>query len=210
MVISAAKRHKEKAERFNYADYLAWPDGERWEIIEGVAYNMSPAPGTAHQAVSFALSGVLHRVLQGKRCRAFAAPFDVRLAENRDGEDEHIATVVQPDIVVICDEEKLDRRGCLGAPDVAVEILSPATSYKDQTEKLHVYEKYGIQEYWIINPEARYAMVYRLEGRQYGKPKYLAEKDILESRAVKGLSFILSEIWPPSADYADHTDSKTL
>jgi len=186
---------KELDKRFNYADYLTWPDDERWEIIEGVAYDMSPAPSTEHQGISFRLSGILYDFLKDKECEAFAAPFDVRLAAGKDEADEEIQTVVQPDLAVICDQSRLDKRGCLGAPDITVEILSPATSYKDQTEKLLLYEKHGVKEYWIFNPDAKYVMIYRLEGVKYGKPEYLTESDTLESKTLRGLKIELSDVW---------------
>jgi Uma2 family endonuclease len=137
----------------------------------------------------------LYNFLRDKQCSAFAAPFDVRLAERKDEEDVKIETVVQPDIVVVCDQNKLDKQGCLGAPDIAVEIISTSTSYKDQTEKLRLYERHGVREYWIVNPDAKYIMVYRLEGVKYGKPEYLTESDILESKALEGLKIDLSDVW---------------
>lgn len=191
----AKKLNKKSDEKLRYANYLSWPDDERWEIIEGVAYDMSPAPSTEHQGISFKLSGILYAFLKDKKRKAFAAPFDVRLAETKDEPDEEIKTVVQPDIVVVCDQDKLDKRGCLGAPDITIEILSPSTSYKDQTEKLLLYEKHGIKEYWIVNPDAKYVMIYRFEGVKYGKPEYLTENDILESRVLEGLKIDLSEVW---------------
>ena len=186
---------KESDRKLNYADYLTWPDDERWEIIEGVAYDMSPAPSTEHQRISFRLSGILYNLLEGKQCSAFAAPFDVRLADRKAEADEEIETVVQPDIVVVCDQKKLDKRGCLGAPDIAVEIISASTSYKDQTQKLRLYGRHGVREYWIVNPDARYIMVYRPEGATYGKPEYLTENEILESKALEGLRIDLSQVW---------------
>ena len=181
--------------KFNYADYLNWPDDERWEIIEGEAYDMSPAPSREHQGISFRLTGMLYEFLKDKQCEAFAAPFDVRFAEGSEDADERIETVVQPDLAVICDKSKLDKRGCLGAPDITVEILSPSTSYKDQTQKLLLYEKHGVEEYWIFNPDAKYAMIYHLQGVKYGKPDYLTEHDTLESKVLKGLKIALSEVW---------------
>jgi len=195
MTPSAKKLNKKSDEKFSYADYLSWPDDERWEIIEGEPYDMTPAPSTKHQGISFNLSGILYNFLKDKECKAFAAPFDVRLPEAQDKSDKEIKTVVQPDIVVVCDQDKLDERGCLGAPDITVEILSPTTSYKDQTEKLLLYEKHGIKEYWIVNPDARYVMIYRLEGVKYGKPEYLTENDIIESRVLEGLKIDLRELW---------------
>ena len=181
--------------KFTYADYLTWPENERWEIIEGVTYDMSPAPSTEHQSVSFNLSGILYSFLKDKPCQAFTAPFDVRFAANQEKSDEEIETVVQPDLVVICDQSKLDKRGCLGTPDITVEILSPATSYKDQTEKLLLYEKRSVKEYWIFNPDAKYALVYCLEGSRYGKPAYLVENETLESKVLEGLKIDLAEVW---------------
>ncbi len=191
-----AKKLDEKLDKkFSYADYLSWPDDERWEIIKGVAYDMSPAPAREHQRVSAIIFAKIYNFLSNKKCEVYFAPFDVRLGETKDEADEEIETVVQPDIVVICDQNKLDKRGCLGAPDITVEILSPSTSYKDQTEKLLLYEKHGVKEYWIVNPDAKYAMIYCLEGVKYGKPEYLTENDILESRALEGLKINLSEVW---------------
>lgn len=186
---------KKLDKKFNYADYLTWPDDERWEIIEGVPYDMSPAPAREHQRISAIIFAKIYNFLAGKKCEAYFAPFDVRLVESKDEADEKIETVVQPDIVVICDQNKLDKQGCLGAPDIAVEIISPSTSYKDQTEKLRLYERYGVREYWIVNPDAKYIMVYRLEGVKYDKPEYLNKSDILESRALEGLKIDLSEVW---------------
>ena len=191
----AKKLKKKSDEKFNYADYLTWPDDERWEIIEGVAYNMSPSPVREHQRVSAIIFAKIYNFLSGRECEVYFAPFDVRLAESKDDADEEIETVVQPDIVVICDQNKLDKRGCLGAPDITVEILSPSTSYKDQTEKLLLYEKHDVKEYWIVNPDAKYVMIYRLEGVKYGKPEYLTENDTIESRALDGLKIDLSEVW---------------
>jgi len=181
--------------KFNYADYLNWADDERWEIIEGVPYNMSPAPAREHQRVSAIIFVKIYNFLSGKECEVYFAPFDVRLAETKNAADEAIETVVQPDIVVICDQNKLDKRGCLGSPDIMVEILSPATSYKDQTEKLLLYEKHGVKEYWIVNPDAKYVMMYCLDAEKYAKPEYLTKNDILESKVLEGFKIDLSEVW---------------
>ena len=186
---------KKLNEKFNYADYLSWPDDERWEIIEGVAYDMPPAPAREHQRMSAFIFAKIYNFSSGKKCEVYFAPFDVRLAKTKDEADEEIETVVQPDIVVICDQNKLDKRGCLGAPDITVEILSPSTSYKDQTEKLLLYEKCGVKEYWIFNPDAKYVLLYRLKGSEYGKPEYLIKNDILESNVLEGLKIDFSEVW---------------
>jgi len=106
-----------------------------------------------------------------------------------------IETVVQPDIVVVCDNKKIDKKGCLGAPDIVVEILSPSTGYKDETSKLALYEKYGVREYWIVNPDAEYIMIYRLKDNKYEKPEYLKKDDILSSIVLEGLTIKLKDIF---------------
>lgn len=186
---------KNLQQKFSYADYLNWPEGERFELINGVAYDMSPAPGTGHQAVSGELFGIIWQFLKNKKCRAFSAPFDVRLPEMKETTDTETFTVVQPDITVICDENKIDERGCKGAPDVVIEILSQSTAYRDETDKLLLYEKHGVKEYWIVNPDAKYIMIYRNNEKKFGKPEYLHDDDILESRVLTGLSFKLTDIW---------------
>ena len=148
--------------KWTYADYLAWPDDERWEIIDGEAYNMSPAPSRLHQEISGKLFGSFYEYLKGKKCKLYAAPFDVRLPDLAGLTDEKIETVVQPDIVIICDRTKLDERGCIGAPDIVVEILSPATSGYDLKVKYQLYQQHGVKEYWIIHPAEQTLLVYKL------------------------------------------------
>ena len=170
---------REQTGGFTYADYLTWPEEERWELIEGVAWSMSPAPGRSHQRILLSLARLIAASTDSGPCETYVAPFDVRLAEDQgagpttDHADDAITTVVQPDISVFCRPEFLDEAGAKGAPDLVVEILSPSTSYKDQTHKLALYERHGVQEYWIVNAEARWVMVYRLgTDRRYGKPDY--------------------------------------
>ena len=195
---------KKPDEKFTYADYLKWPGEERWEIIQGEAFDMSPAPGTTHQAVSMSLSNKIYNYLNEKSCKVFAAPFDVRLVEFNQQFDDEVETVVQPDISVICDESKIDERGCVGAPDIVIEILSPSTAYKDESKKLRLYEKHGVKEYWIVNPDAKYIMIYRYEGAGYNKPEYYKDKDIIKSRVLKGLEIPLNEIF----QYRESNDSE--
>lgn len=126
--------------KYSYKDYLNWPEGERWELIVGVPYSMSPAPTPRHQKVSMVLAGEIYAYLKGKKGQFFAAPFDVRLAAN-DKLDEFVDSVVQPDLLVICDESKIDERGCAGAPDMTIEILSESTAGKDLHDKKDLYER---------------------------------------------------------------------
>jgi len=181
--------------RYSYADYLNWPEDERWEIIEGVPYDMSPAPNTEHQSISMKLSIEIGNFLKGKRYQIFAAPFDVRFAKKDEISDNETYTVVQPDLLVVCDKKKLDKKGCVGAPDIAVEILSPATAYKDETEKLKLYEKQGVREYWIVNPKAQYMMIYRLNEDRFDKPDYYHKEDVVNSKVLEGFSLKLPDIW---------------
>lgn len=162
---------------YTYKDYLEWPDGERWELIEGRAYNMTPAPSRSHQKISVALVKEISQYLEGKKCEVYHAPFDIRLPEG-DEEDGEIRTVVQPDIVVICDPSKLDEKGCKGSPDLVMEILSPSTASKDYITKLSLYEKNQVREYWIIHPIDKIVMVYRLsENGKYGRAEVYSEAD---------------------------------
>jgi Uma2 family endonuclease len=151
----------EDARAFTYGDYLTWPDDERWEIIDGVAYCMSPAPTPRHQQQLVEVTRQFANHLSGSPCRVYVAPFDVRLPD-ADEPDDAVTTVVQPDLAVVCDAARIDARGCRGAPDLVLEILSPSTSAKDQSEKLDLYERHGVREYWIVDPGAGLVRVYTL------------------------------------------------
>lgn len=148
--------------RYTYRHYLTWPEGERWELIDGLAWAMSPAPTSIHQAICGYLHGTLFAYLQDKPCKVFCAPFDVLFPLGGEA-DEDVATVVQPDILVYCDRSKITRRGGRGAPDLLVEILSPSTSKKDLHEKFDLYERGGVREYWIVDPGNRSIQVFHRE-----------------------------------------------
>lgn len=133
---------KDAAERFSYRDYLSWQDpAERWELIDGVAYDMSPAPLRIHQDILGELYAEIKKFLKDKPCRVYVAPFDVRLPRNADDRDEQIDTVVQPDITVVCDPSKLDERGMKGAPDLVVEVFSLSTAKKRLQRKIQHLRK---------------------------------------------------------------------
>jgi Uma2 family endonuclease len=146
---------------YTYADYKTWPDEERWELIEGRAWAMSPAPSLGHQDILGKLYMSFGSFLKGKPCKVFLAPFDVLLPAGEEVDDE-IETVVQPDLAVYCDKSRLTRAGAKGAPDIAAEILSPSTSRKDQREKFDLYQRHGVREYWVIDPLGAWLCVYRL------------------------------------------------
>lgn len=146
---------------YTYADYMRWKFQERVELIKGRLFRMSPAPNTEHQTISQHINFRLLQYFHQKTCKVFAAPFDVRLPVSRKkGQD---TTVVQPDLCVVCDAGKLDERGCVGAPDLIVEILSPGNSTKEMREKFRVYEEAGVREYWLVNPGDKTVLVYVLD-----------------------------------------------
>jgi len=156
-------------EYHTYSDYLNWPDDVRYELINGEAFLMSPAPDLSHQDVAGEIYFQIRLALQGKSCRAFMAPVDVRLPKQQEA-DERIDTVVRPDVLVVCDSSKLDKRGVRGAPDWIVEVLSPSTAGHDQIKKRQVYEQHGVREYWLVHAIDRVLTIYRLENNEYGKP----------------------------------------
>ncbi|HCM28456.1 MAG: hypothetical protein A2Z99_12830 [Treponema sp. GWB1_62_6] len=155
--------------RFTYKDYRNWPEDERWELINGAAWVMSPAPRRTHQTLALQLANQLANFFAGKPCRPHIAPVDVFLPEGDETLDE-TDIVVQPDIFVVCDKSKLIEEGVRGAPDFVIEILSPSTALKDQSEKRMLYEKYGVREYWIVNPNTMETFVYILRDGKYGLP----------------------------------------
>lgn len=161
-----------------YADYLAWPEGVRYELIDGIAYAMAPAPLRVHQELLLELASQTRNALEGRPCRPFIAPFDVRLPR-ADEADRDIDTVVQPDLVVVCDRAKLDERGCRGAPDWVVEILSPSTAGHDLIVKRRLYERVGVREYWLVHPVDRVVTVYRLHDDGFGAPDIYELKETL-------------------------------
>lgn len=173
--------------KYTYKDYLGWPEEERWEIIEGIAYDMSPAPSPAHQLILGELYLIFRTYFKDKKCTVFLAPFDVRLPESGEM-DEDIETVVQPDLSVICDKTRIDRRGAKGAPDLIIEITSPGTAGKDMKRKLSLYEKHGVKEYWIIHTWEKVLELFTLDNRgNYGKPDFYTIEDKVAVKLFPGL-----------------------
>ncbi|PKL77084.1 MAG: Uma2 family endonuclease [Candidatus Melainabacteria bacterium HGW-Melainabacteria-1] len=191
----------QKPGTWTYQDYLGWPDSERWELLEGVAYAldqgsgfrpdaplaMSPAPARRHQEIAAALTARLWLYFQGRSCRVYPAPFDVRLSQD---------TVVQPDLSVICDADKLDARGCQGAPDWIIEIVSPASVQLDYIRKFSLYEQFGVREYWIVHPidETVMTLVLGPEGL-YGRPRIAAAPERLSPACFPDCYLDLSEMF---------------
>jgi Uma2 family endonuclease len=181
-------------EKFTYGDYLKWPDEERWELINGVAYDMSPAPSRRHQEIVGELYRQISNYLLDKPCEVYIAPFDVRLPKF-DEADEEIETVIQPDIIVVCDINKLDDRGCRGAPDIIIEVISPQTAKKDLITKHYLYERHKIKQYWIFDPEQEDAVIFKLKNNIYREPKEYKKEDKVKVDIFKDLEIDLNTIF---------------
>jgi len=177
---------KEK-ERFTYQDYLTWPDDERWELIEGIPYNMTPAPTLRHQRIIGRFHTMIDIALEGKSCVPFTAPADVVFSES---------DVVQPDLFVVCDRSKTTGANLQGAPDLVIEALSPSTTKKDQREKKQLYERYGVREYIIVDPEGQFVNRFFLgEDGQYDRGEILDANETLVLKSLPDVEIALSNVF---------------
>ncbi len=181
---------------YTYADYLLWQFSERLELIKGKIFQMSPAPSSTHQRVSMKLTRELDKYFYKLSCEIFVAPFDVRLINfKKSTSDNQILTVVQPDLCIICDKNKVDEKGCLGAPNLIIEILSKGNSKKDLTIKFDLYEENGVQEYWIVNPSEKDVHIYKLQNGKYiGSRPFIMETEI-QSPTFPELKFEVDKIF---------------
>jgi Uma2 family endonuclease len=181
---------------YTYADYVKWQFKERLELIRGKIFRMSPAPNTIHQQVLMKIGYEFYAFLKGKTCSSFVAPFDVRLPVKNKKKDNEIYTVVQPDVFIVCDESKIDARGCCGAPDLVIEILSPGNSKKEVRLKFELYEEAGVKEYWIISPAEENLVVFILnDNGEYGKIKMYTGGDVLTTTILPGYKINVNEIF---------------
>jgi Uma2 family endonuclease len=180
---------------YTYADYLKWQFEERLELFRGKIFKLS-APNTNHQVILANTLVLFAAFLKKKPCKVFIAPFDVRLPVKNQKKDDEVTTVVQPDLCIVCDESKIDSRGCCGAPDLVIEVLSPGNSKKEINLKYELYEEAGVKEYWIVNPVEENIVVFILneEGKFSGLKMYAGE-DIIRSVAVPGLNINVPEIF---------------
>ncbi len=184
-----------KRMRYTFADALTWEENQRIEIIDGEAVMMAP-PIRIHQEISGELFFQLANYLRGKGCKVYAAPFAVRLFEKDGDRPEDVDTLVEPDIAVICDPAKLDKYGCRGAPDMVVEILSPSTQRQDRFTKFSLYQRAGVREYWIVDPENKFVQSFWLEDGRYAVKEFGAAGDKMCVNVLEDCVIDLSEIFP--------------
>lgn len=181
---------------YSYADYLTWMFQERLELFKGKIFKMSPAPSLYHQKVAGNIHGILWTIFKNQSCNLFVAPFDVRLLDKKKStSDNEIYTVVQPDLCVVCDENKLDSRGAIGAPDLMIEILSPGNSKKEMTHKYELYQEAGVLEYWLVNPTDKTILIYVLKDGIFVGQQPLIEESIIKSPLFPQLDFTISELF---------------
>ena len=181
---------------YTYADYLLWQFSERLEIIKGKIFKMSPAPSRCHQQVLLKLTREIDKFFMNLNCELYIAPFDVRLINyKKSTANNQIFTVVQPDLCIICDLSKLDDRGCIGSPNLIIEILSNGNPNTDLKIKFDLYEENAVQEYWIVNPSEKTILIYSLQNDKYiGSRPFTTDTEI-QSVTFPDLKFEVNKIF---------------
>ena len=179
---------------YTYADYFKWQFEERVELIKGKIFKMSPAPNFDHQVLAGEVYGTLRDFLRKKTCKVFIAPFDVRLPR-KSIEDSAIYTVLQPDVCVVCDPAKFDKKGCIGAPDIVVEVLSPGNNEKEMKNKFDIYEESGVKEYWIVSPQDKTFLVNILTDGHYVTSRPMVSGDVVTTTVLPGFAMDLKELF---------------
>lgn len=183
-----------EAKEYTYADYLKFPNDERWEIIDGIPY-MQSAPTWQHQSISRELMLQFGEYLRNNHCQVFAAPFDLRLPEIEE-KDEDVTNVYQPDLLVVCDKSRLKGTGYYGIPSLVIEILSPSTVRNDRLLKFNLYEKVGVKEYWIVEPDTKLVSVFVLQdNNRYGRTDLYTETDNVKVSIFPDLTIDLSPVF---------------
>ncbi len=181
--------------RYSYANYLTWQDDTRRELLDGQVFELMAAPIRQHQKISGNLFILIGNYLSDKKCEIYSAPFDVRLPNEQKDGDEKTYTVVQPDLVVVCDLTKLDKRGCVGPPDLIVEITSPSTIQRDIQDKFKLYQKAGVREYWIVRPEEQTATVFFLKKKRYKLVGMYTSNSRVKVNIFKDLKIDLKQVF---------------
>nr|WP_199157929.1 Uma2 family endonuclease [Pedobacter sp. ASV2] len=179
---------------YSYSDYLRWLFDDRVELIKGKVFKMSPAPSRIHQKISFSISLAFGKFLESKSCQVYCAPFDVRFPKENPA-DASIYTVLQPDICVICDKSKLDDRGCIGAPDLVVEILSPGNNKKELLYKYKIYEEFGVKEYWVVSQSDQTILIYTLNDGRFSPSKIFTLSESITSSVLPGFELLLDDVF---------------
>ena len=190
-------------DRYTYADYITWDDDVRYELVDGVPYAMS-APTEDHQRLSGDLFRQLSTFLYGKSYQIRSAPYDVRLDADTDGD-----IVVQPDIVIICDRSKIGRRGCIGAPDMVIEILSESSFTHDTHTKFKLYQAAGVREYWIVNPFCQTIQAHILDDGRYYTSSYSNDGD-MPVHILEGCIISLTDVFADTDDTDSPADEQAL
>ena len=180
---------------YTYADYLSWKFDEFVELVKGKLLRPIAGPSSQHQHYSTNFVAEIRPFLKGKSCRVYAAPFDARLTTGGANGDQEIKTVVQPDICVVCDPTKIDARGCVGAPDWIIEIVSPGNTAHDTKTKFDLYEENGVREYWIVFPGINTVTTYVLEGGEYQLRAEYAEPSPMLVAVLPGLAVEWADIF---------------
>ncbi len=185
---------KRDSHHYTYADYVRWSGTYGEELIDGTAYvREQPGPSPSHQEIVVGLCSQIHTALKDKPSRVYVAPFDVRLPKASE-DDDQVDTVVQPDVLIVCDLQKIDGRGMRGAPDWVAEVLSPYTASHDQAIKLPAYERAGVREVWLVHPIDRKVAIYKLEAGRYGRANVRALKGKTQIAAVPAVTVDWDEV----------------
>jgi len=180
---------------YSYSNYLNWLFPERVELIKGKIFKMSPAPSSVHQGVIGNIFLKLGNFLEKQPCKVYLSPFDVRFPKESH-HDKAIFTVLQPDICVICDRNKIDARGCIGAPDLVVEVLSPGNTKMELLHKYRVYEEFGVKEYWVVSQSDQSILIYTLNERGKFQPsKIFTLSEKITSTALPGFELALDDVF---------------
>lgn len=181
---------------YTYADYLTWKYSERVELFNGIIEIINPITYTKHQLISGNLSVIFYPFIKKNKFKIFAAPFDVRLINNRKSTaDKEITTVVQPDICVICDLKKIDERGCLCSPDLIIEIVSKGNTKKELENKFELYQENGVKEYWVVLQGDETVVVFDLVRGKYQFRKIYSNDGVIPVKVIKGLEIDLKEVF---------------
>ncbi len=181
-----AQTSPQRERSFTWEDYQQWPEGQRWEIIGGEAFDMSPSPTTRHQRVSGKLTEALRIFIRGKRCELFYAPLDVKLSD---------VDIVQPDVLVVGGPNQVKRTHIEGAPTLVIEILSPHSTAHDRLRKTRLYERFGVAEYWIVTPWPSLVEVFILDGKSYRLHGVFGKEETLSSPTFPDLKLALAGIF---------------